>query len=91
MDVFLPVRFRTQVQLTPSGITSGNIDDHLKAKISRSLEGICSRFGYIRPGSIEIVKRSLGILMKAHFNGHIRFDVVCKGKSSLNDLTPMRR
>ena len=78
MDVFLPVRFRTQVQLTPSGITSGNIDDHIKTKIRKSLEGICSRFGYIRPGSIEIVKRSLGTLMKAHFNGHIRYDIVCK-------------
>ncbi len=78
MDVFLPVRFRTQVQLTPSGITSGDIDEHIKTKIRKNLEGICSRFGYIRPGSIEIVKRSLGSLMKAHFNGHIRYDVVCK-------------
>lgn len=78
MDVFMPVRFRTQVQLSPSSITTGNIDDHVHEKIKKSLEGICSRFGYIRPGSIEIVKRSMGCLMKAHFNGHIKYDIVCK-------------
>lgn len=77
MDLFLPVRFRTQVQLSPYGIT-GSIDEHLHDKISGMLEGICSRFGYIRPGSIEIIKRSVGMLMKAHFNGHIKYDVICK-------------
>jgi hypothetical protein len=78
MEVFMPVRFRTQVQLSPNSITTGNIDDHVHEKIKKSLEGICSRFGYIRPGSIEIVKRSMGCLMKAHFNGHIKYDIVCK-------------
>lgn len=78
MDMFMPVRFRTQVQLAPNNI-SGNIDERITEKIKGSLEGICSRFGYIRPGSIEIVKRSVGCLMKAHFNGYIKYDIVCKG------------
>lgn len=78
MDVFLPVRFRTHVQLSPNGITTGTMDEHILQKIQYNLEGVCSRFGYIRPGSIEIVRRSMGSLMKAHFNGHIRYDVVCK-------------
>lgn len=77
MDIFLPVRFRTQVQLTPSGI-SGNIDHHIHEKIKKSLEGICSRYGFIRPGSIEILKRSMGAFVKQHFNGHIKYDMLCK-------------
>ena len=77
MDTFMPVRFRTQVQLAPNNI-SVNIDERITEKIKSNLEGICSRFGYIRPGSIEIVKRSVGCLMKSHFNGYIRYDIVCK-------------
>ncbi|QIG60192.1 putative helicase [Dishui Lake large algae virus 1] len=77
MDTFMPVRFRTQVQLAPNNI-SVNIDERITEKIKSNLEGICSRFGYIRPGSIEIVKRSVGCLMKSHFNGYIKYDIVCK-------------
>lgn len=77
MDIFLPVRFRTQVQLAPNSIV-GNIDEQIYKKIRSTLEGVCSRYGYIRPNSIEILKRSLGIFMKAHFNGHIKYDIMCK-------------
>lgn len=80
MDIFLPVRFRTQVQLSPHALTKGNMDELIRERLQKSLEGVCSRFGYIRPGSIDIVRRSMGCLMKAHFNGHIRYDVVCKAE-----------
>lgn len=80
MDIFLPVRFRTQVQLSPHALAKGNMDELIRERLQKSLEGVCSRFGYIRPGSIDIVRRSMGCLMKAHFNGHIRYDVVCKAE-----------
>lgn len=79
MDCFLPIRFRTSVQLTPSEL---NVDFHqaLLARLRKDLEGVCSRFGYIRPNSVEIIKRSVGQFVKQHFNGHIRFELVCKAE-----------
>lgn len=79
MDCFLPIRFRTSVQLAPSEI---NVDFNqaIITKLRTNLEGICTRFGYIKPQSIEVVKRSAGQFVKQHFNGHIRFEMVCKAE-----------
>lgn len=79
MDLFLPIRFRTSVQLAPSELY-GDVAIILLEKLRESLEGVCSRFGYIQPGSIEIVRRSAGLFIKQHFNGHIAYDVICKAQ-----------
>lgn len=79
MDIFMPIRFRTSVQLAPHEMHQGFVDV-LYQKLKSNLEGICSRFGYIRPGSIEIVRRSAGNFVKQHFNGHIRFEMLCKAE-----------
>lgn len=79
MDIFMPIRFRTSVQLAPHEMHQEFVEV-LKQKLKRNLEGICSRFGYIRPGSIEIMRRSAGNFVKQHFNGHIRFEMLCKAE-----------
>lgn len=75
--MFAPVRFKTHIQLTPRELQV-QFEKYILDKIRSQLEGICGRYGYIRPNSITIVKRSAGMLMKPHFNGHIRFEVLCK-------------
>jgi hypothetical protein len=79
MDIFAPIRFRTSVQLAPSDLLA-NFQETILDKVRVSLEGVCSRYGYIRPGSIVIVKRSTGSFIKQHFNGHIKFDMICKAE-----------
>ena len=74
VSLFVPVRFKTQIQLKPSELDA-RFEDHILYKLQTQYEGLCSRYGYIKPGSIKIVERSLGQLIKSHFNGHIRFDV----------------
>jgi len=76
--MFFPIRFKTHIQLSPSEL-SGDFDRIIKTKMCDNLEGVCSRFGYIKPGSLEIVRRSAGMFGKQHFNGYIRFDIHCKG------------
>jgi hypothetical protein len=78
--MFFPVRFRTHIQLSPLEL-SNNFDDVIKTKMKENLEGLCSRFGYIKPGSLQIIKRSAGLFGKQHFNGYIRFDLLCKGEA----------
>ena len=76
--MFFPIRFKTHIQLPPKDL-NGNFDEIIEKKMKSKLEGLCSRFGYIKPGSLEVVRRSAGMFMKQHFNGHIRFDIYCKG------------
>lgn len=79
MDMFLPVRFKTSVHLAPKELTL-DFADNLIQKLQNQLEGLCTRHGYIKPGSLEIVRRSAGQFVKQHFNGHLRFDVVCRAE-----------
>ena len=76
--MFIPIKFKTSVQLAPVELKD-DFDGVIMEKLRRNLEGICSRYGYIKVGSLEIVKRSAGKLMKQHFNGFIQFTVICKG------------
>ena len=76
--MFFPIRFKTSVQLAPTDLHD-DFDVVILGKLQRNLEGVCSRYGYIKPGSLEIIKRSAGKLMKQHFNGYVYFTVVCKG------------
>lgn len=79
MDMFIPVRFKTSVHLAPKEMTV-EFEERLFNKLRETLEGVCTRHGYIKPGSIEIVRRSGGQFVKQHFNGHLRFDVVCRAE-----------
>ena len=72
---FLPVTFMTPVQLTPAEMTDG-LSERVLEKLKRTYEGVCSRYGYIKPGSLRVLQRSAPKLMKAHFNGHLRYEVI---------------
>ena len=77
--LFIPLKFTTYVQLKPIELDE-EFDVTILQKLRTTYEGLCTRFGYIREGSVEIVKRSLGQLMKPHFNGYVRFNVVVKAE-----------
>ena len=79
MDIFVPIRFRTSIQLSPADLVA-DFQQVLLERVRGSLEGVCSRYGYIRPGSIAITKRSAGSFVKQHFNGHIKFDLICRAE-----------
>lgn len=72
--LFIPIKFKTQVQLKPNELDA-RMEEHILYKLQQQYEGICSRHGFVKPGSLKIVERSLGHLVKAHFNGHVRFEL----------------
>jgi len=45
------------------------IDDIILLKLKKKVEGKCIKIGYVMPGSIKIVMRSLGIINNANFEG----------------------
>lgn len=76
---FFPVRFKTYVQLAPKDLTD-DFEECILRKLRRTYEGVCSRYGYIKPASLRVLQRSAGQLMKPHFNGYIRFEAILVGE-----------
>lgn len=75
-ELFMPIKFRSSVQLSPSEL-SINFEETILKKIKNNLENMCSRHGYIKNNSIKIIKRSIGQYKKQHFNGNIIFELQC--------------
>jgi DNA-directed RNA polymerase subunit E'/Rpb7 len=75
-ELFIPIKFRTTVILTPNEINK-DFENIILSKLKLNYESICSKYGYIKKDTIKIIKRSVGQLKKEHFNANIYFDVVC--------------
>jgi len=75
--MFIPIRFRTSIQL-PISELHGDFDEILLLKLQDELEGKCSRFGFIKPDTLIIEKRSCGKFIKQHFNGYVSYEVICR-------------
>lgn len=76
IDLFIPIKFRSSIQLTPQELLL-NYEDIIINKLKKNLENVCSKHGYIKNNSIKIIKRSIGQFKKQHFNGNIIFDLQC--------------
>jgi len=75
-ELFIPIKFRTTVILTPSEINK-DFENTILNKLKLNFENVCSKYGYIKKNTIKIIKRSVGQLKKEHFNANIYFDVIC--------------
>jgi DNA-directed RNA polymerase subunit E'/Rpb7 len=75
-ELFIPIKFKTNVVLKPSEMDS-DFENIILKKLKTLYENVCSKYGYIKNNSIKIIKRSIGIIKSQHFNGNVCFDVVC--------------
>jgi DNA-directed RNA polymerase subunit E'/Rpb7 len=75
-ELFIPIKFRTTIILTPSEITK-DFETTILTKLKLNYENICSKYGYIKKDTIKIIKRSVGQLKKEHFNANMYFDIIC--------------
>ena len=57
---------------------NNSINETLKKKIKLMVEGKCIREGFVKPGSVDIVKKSMGTMMMNQFNGDILYNVTYK-------------
>ena len=80
MSIFKPVYMDERVALSPAefGKAASDIDTYLTDVISKKLEGQCCAHGYVRPGSTEIMARSMGQAEHGRFTGDFIF--MCKVK-----------
>jgi DNA-directed RNA polymerase subunit E'/Rpb7 len=52
-----------------------DIDKYIETYLKSKVEGLCIDEGYIKPESVKIVKKSIGMLLGSKFNGDITYDV----------------
>lgn len=72
--IFSRVVLREQVKITPREIGS-NVRDIILVKLKNRLEGVCSRHGYVRQGSLKIVDLSAGRIEGSSLNGDAVYSV----------------
>jgi DNA-directed RNA polymerase subunit E'/Rpb7 len=78
MSSFKQVFLDKRVALAPSELreAAGKIDTYLVNKIHKNLEGQCCTHGYVKPGSTQILARSMGQAEHGHFTADFIFQ--CK-------------
>jgi DNA-directed RNA polymerase subunit E'/Rpb7 len=73
-SLFVRVIVRDVVKLPAHAIT-GELNKDIYQHLVEKCEGICTRHGYIRKGSIEVLKVSLGKVEMVTLNGDVSFSV----------------
>lgn len=71
---FVRSLLRDAVLIKPEYLGS-NFREVIQQQLRLRLEGVCSRHGYIMPGSVAVHKVSLGRVEATSLNGDVRFDV----------------
>ena len=73
--------FEEQVSLTPKDMRDkvASVEALVQDKLQARLEGRCSRHGFVQPGSIKVLSRSMGSMEKGRFTGSFIFYVQAEG------------
>ena len=54
---------------------NNKINEYILQKLKNNFEGKCLKYGYIKPTSIKIIKRSAGNVLTSHLNGSVLYNV----------------
>ena len=74
--------FQDKVVISPLDLHSDvvSFDDIILAKLKKQLEGKCSKHGFVIPGSLEMISRSMGICEKGRATADFIYFVKAQGK-----------
>ena len=75
--------FEERIPLTPKDLNrlaETPVEDILLEKLRAKLEGRCARHGFVVPGSLEILSRSMGHVEMGRFTGDTVYQVQSQGK-----------
>lgn len=74
--------FEERIPLTPKDLRKDleNIDSILLDKLSARLENKCSRHGFVKPDTMQILSRSMGYIENGRFTGDVVYHIQAQGK-----------
>jgi len=78
-DIYFHTQIRRRISLNPKFLDV-NFTTYIEKIEKSNLEGKCVREGYVVPGTVVILERSMGNLNNNQFNGNVLFDVVVGAK-----------
>jgi DNA-directed RNA polymerase subunit E'/Rpb7 len=79
MEVFNRVLCKETIKLEPKYINK-EFKNEIFSRLKSKVEGVCSKHGYIKHGSVEIYKIAPGVVELASLSGHVVFDVYFYGE-----------
>jgi DNA-directed RNA polymerase subunit E'/Rpb7 len=65
-----------KIHIHPKWLTTEDLDEAIANEIKQKVEGNCNRDGYVKKGSVTVIKRSAGMATSNETNGLVSFDVV---------------
>jgi DNA-directed RNA polymerase subunit E'/Rpb7 len=73
--------FEEKIPITPRDLSRGSvkIEGLLSDKLSQKLEGRCSLHGYVIPGTMKLLSRSVGYMEKGRNTGDIVYHIQAEG------------
>ena len=74
MDTFIDIKNEDVVKIPPMLLTH-DLKTNVLHALQRKYEGICSKFGYIKQGSIRDIVLNNGQIETSTFHGYVNFDV----------------
>jgi len=74
MDIFMRMLLCEKVKLEPAFLSTQYKDEVLR-RLKAKVEGVCTRHGYVKPGSIEVHKICIGKVEMIGLNGMTQYDV----------------
>ena len=74
-ELFQTVYMRRRAKLSPRDIHN-DIDEILLSNLKNEMEGKVMKEGFVRPGSVSLVKRSIGSMIENQFTGDIHYHLL---------------
>ena len=75
-SLFYTGAFNQSIIISPNDLGNMiNIDDLLLKKLRIEVEGKCIKHGFIKKNSVNIIKRTIGLLNSSQLNGSIKYDI----------------
>jgi len=71
---FIKHTINKSLSIEPKYINN-QINDYILKRLKENFENKCLKYGYIKPNSIKIIKRSIGTVLASHFNGNILYNI----------------
>ena len=69
------------VHIPMVSMRGGDVSSIVAKYMKRSLEGICDNFGYIEPGSVQLISKNLGKILTVDGQSMVEYKVTYKFKS----------
>lgn len=74
MNNFLEIRNNDVVKLSPKFLDV-DLKQHILRSLQKKYEGMCSKYGYIKMNSINVIDVKYGVVEMSTFHGYVNFDV----------------